>query len=234
MKAILTASRHPDLDRPAFFQHLREVHWPLVRDLPSVIREVRRYDQNHTILPQDDGGVPTPWRRAGERDSVIEVVFDSFDGLQRMDTDADYMELVRPDEAYFNDLPTNVMLLAEDQLFHVAPQIGRVKRFDFLYRTADHTVATFTERCVNACRALALDPPFQALADRLSLHLPFPHVPQPPSPPDAVLSTLASGLDAMARLGAPRFTAGFQEAVDDTRSFSVLAVTFPIHSDVRA
>lgn len=228
MKVILTASRNPALDRPAFFRHLRHVHWPLVSRFPAVLEEIRGYTQNHSFLVDEDGGLPTPWRRAAERDSVIEVWFTGLDGLKRMDEDADYVAYVRPDEAVFNDLPNNVLLIAQEETYHAAPAIGRIKRFDFLYPAPDCPPAQFDAACHAACETLALDPLFQALADRLSLHLPFSET-QEPASARAVLATTASGLDAMSRLAAPRFTAGLTGVADHERSFSVLTTTFPIH-----
>lgn len=229
MKVILTASRNASLDRPGFFQHLREVHWPLVARYPNVLREIHKYTQNHSFLPDEDGGAATPWRRATERDSVIEVWFDSMAGLQRMDADPDYVAHVRPDEAYFNDLPSNVLLVAQETTYHAAPSVGRIKRFDFLYAAPERAVEAFERGCRDACSALALDPLFQGLADTQSLHLPF----QPEDPAgaqvQAVVATTASSLWAMSQLAAPRFVEGFEDVVDREKSFSVLATTFPIH-----
>lgn len=232
MKVILTARRNPELDRPGFFRHLRQVHWPLVRGFPGVLKEILRYQQNHTLLPDEEGdesgAVATPWRRAVERDSVIEVWFDGLEGLQRMDADPDYVAHVRPDEARFNALAGNVMLLADEQVYHDVARRGRLRRFDFLYRAEGCEVAQFQDACRTACEDLALDPAFQALADAQSLHL--PHSPDSGgAAPDAVLMTAASGMDALTRLAARRFVAGFQSVTDQTRSFSVVATAFPIH-----
>jgi len=232
MKVILTASRNPALDRPGFFRHLRHVHWPLVSGFPGVLKEIHRYQQNHSILPGEDGdesrGVTTPWRRAIERDSVIEVWFDGLEGLERMDADPDYVAHVRPDEARFNALAGNVMLLADEQVYHATGRRGRIRRFDFLYRNADCGVAQFQDACRTACEDLALDPAFQALADAQSLHL--PHSPDAGGgAPDAVIMIAASGMDALTRLAATRFVAGFQSVTDHARSFSVVATAFPIH-----
>lgn len=229
MKVILTASRNSALDRPAFFRHLRHVHWPLVSSFPGVLREIRRYEQNHSFLSREDGGVPTPWRRAEERDSVIEVWFDGLNGLQRMDANPDYVAHVRPDEDAFNHLPSNVVLLANERVFHDAPPVGRVKRFDFLYRSENIAQSDFNETCLRSCEALSLDPLFQALADRLSLHLPISPEVSSDTQPDAVLAVTASGLEPIGRLADHRFAGASVEMVDRMRSFSVLATSFPVH-----
>lgn len=229
MKVILTASRNAALDRPAFFRHLREVHWPLVSRYPNILREVQKYTQNHSFLPQEDGGVATPWRRAIERDSVIEVWFDGVQSLQRMDADPDYVTHVRPDEAYFNDLPNNVLLAAEETVYHTMPSAGRIKRFDFLYAALGSDGDEFEQGCREACSALAFDPLFQALADTQSLHLPLRPEDRAGAQVQAVVATTASGLPAMNQLASVRFVERFKTLADCERCFSVLATCFPTY-----
>lgn len=229
MKVVLTASRNRALDRPSFFRHLRQVHWPLVRSFPSVLREIRGYQQNHSFLPDEDGAVSTPWRRAIERDSVIEVWFESLEGLKRMDEDPEYAAHVRPDEAVFNDLPSNVILLSDERVFHKATSIGRVKRFDFLYSSEHVTKAAFEQACVRGCEAISIDPLFQAIADRVSLHLPLVGAHRSVDGLGAVLAVNTSGLDAMNHLASSRFTSIFENVFDAKRCFSVLTTSFPIH-----
>jgi len=234
MKIILTAKRNPSMTRPQFFAHLRHEHWPLVRRFPEVLAQIRRYEQNHSFLPEEDGDVTTPWRRAVERDSVIEVWFKDFDGLHRMDAAPNYANFVSPDEAVFNDLKDNVLLTAREELFHHTSVCGRIKRFDFLYRNVDH--ARFESACGEAARSLALDPLFQALADRQTIHFPVREDGSMPAETDtaAVVATWTSSLDAMARLSGTRFAEGFAQVADPDRSFSVLATTFPIHRAAEA
>lgn len=76
LKMIITCRRNPAMSRPEFFDHLRNVHWPLIQQYPDVLAAVPGYVQNHSVLPEPGFELSAPYRIAAERDSVIELKFE--------------------------------------------------------------------------------------------------------------------------------------------------------------
>jgi hypothetical protein len=77
------------------------------------------YVQNHTVPPEQGFELAAPYTIATERDSVIELKFDGIAGIERLLAIPSYQQHVRPDEASFNDLPHNIMVLTEAAgIFH--------------------------------------------------------------------------------------------------------------------
>ena len=112
LKMMITCRRNSSMSRLHFFHHLRHVHWPLIQRHPGVLDALPGYVQNHTILPEAGVELSAPFKIAIERDSVIELAFDGVAGIHRLLSEPAYMQHIRPDEAHFNDLPHNIMVLA--------------------------------------------------------------------------------------------------------------------------
>ena len=136
LKMMITCRRNPSMSRAQFFHHLRHVHWPLIQRYPDVVDAVPGYVQNHTVLPEPGVELSAPFKLAVERDSVIELAFDGVAGIHRLLSVPAYMQHVRPDEARFNDLAHNIMVLAHASSVFRAPSVGRCKRFDFIRRSS--------------------------------------------------------------------------------------------------
>lgn len=143
LKMIITCRRNPAMSRPEFFDHLRNVHWPLIQQYPDVLAAVPGYVQNHSVLPEPGFELSAPYRIAAERDSVIELKFEGVAAIERLLSTPSYQQYVRPDEARFNDLPHNIMVLTEPSNVSRAPAIGRCKRFDFIRRAPDTEPSSF-------------------------------------------------------------------------------------------
>lgn len=166
MKVIISCRRNPSLSRTAFFNHLRNVHWPLIQRHPGVLAALGGYIQNHALGEAPPGVGATPFRLAAERDSVIELFFGGPEDLARLVQLPEYEAHIRPDEAHFNDLSTNVMARTRAESFFSAPQVGRCKRFDFIVRNASIAAEAFAVALADQARRLALDPLYTAHVDR--------------------------------------------------------------------
>lgn len=73
---------------------------------------------------------------------------------------------MRPDEARFNDLPHNIMVLTAASNVFRAPAVGRCKRSDFIRRAPETEASTFGAEIKRQSAALALDPMYTAHIDR--------------------------------------------------------------------
>ena len=166
LKMIITCRRSPAMSRPEFFDHLRNVHWPLIQRYPDVLAAVPGYVQNHSVLPEPDFEPLAPLKIAVERDSVIELKFDGVAAIERLLAIPSYQQYVRSDEARFNDLPHNIMVLTEASNVFRAPAVGRCKRFDFIRRAPGTEASTFDAEIKRQSAALALDPMYTAHVDR--------------------------------------------------------------------
>lgn len=68
LKMIITCRRNPAMSRPEFFDHLRNIHWPLIQRYPEVLAAVPDYVQNHSVLPEQGFEPLAPHKIAVERD----------------------------------------------------------------------------------------------------------------------------------------------------------------------
>ena len=231
LKMMITCRRNPSMSRAQFFHHLRHVHWPLIQRYPDVADAVPGYVQNHTVLPEPGVELSAPFKLAVERDSVIELAFDGVAGIHRLLSVPAYMQHVRPDEARFNDLAHNIMVLANVSSVFRLPSVGRCKRFDFIRRSSAIDAATFRAKLDNHSQALALDPIYTAHVDRhvdnivatAEMNAGFGE-----GAFDAVREVWATSFAALARV-ANRSAADY---ADPEKSFSVFATEFPIHGTV--
>ena len=231
LKMMITCRRNPSLSRAQFFHHLRHVHWPLIQRYPDVVDAVPGYVQNHTVLPEPGIELSAPFKLAVERDSVIELAFDGVAGIHRLLSVPAYMQHIRPDEAHFNDLAHNIMILAHAFGVFRAPAVGRCKRFDFIRRSPAIDAATFRAKLASHSQALALDPVYAAQVDR--------HV-------DNIVATAEMNagfgegtFDAVREVWATSFAAlalvanrSAAEYADPEKSFSVFATEFAMHGTV--
>ncbi len=229
---IITCRRNQAMSRPQFFHHLRHVHWPLIQRHPDVLAVLTAYVQNHSVLPGRGFDPVAPYRIADERDSVIELWFDGMEGIDRLLSIPSYLQYVRPDEAAFNDLAHNIMLLTQATTVFRAPSIGRCKRFDFIRRSKGADADAFAVKVKDQARALALDPLYTGQIDR--------HVENFPVASkdgggfgeggfDCVREVWASSFDALS-VTAPLAVVA---SADTKSSFTVFATEFPIHGKIK-
>lgn len=237
LKIMLVSRRHPDLSRPQFFDHLANAHASLVKSVPEFTKLLKRYVQNHTRLAGDGVDVPTTYRRAIERDSVIELWFDDADSLHKALSVPRYVELIRPDEARFNDLTQLVVLATvEETVQGGRGQPASFKAFDVIRRRADIDRATFAARWKGHVELLKTRPAFRDAVRKIVINRAVPDAENPFGQPanfDGVAEYWFDGFAAAAVLAGLRTTdaevaASEASCIDVQGSFSVLAVENPV------
>jgi len=100
--------KRADLTQEEFVQYHKTQHAPLFISLPEVKQYVRRYVQGHT-QPLNLPGLPPP-----AYDGTTELWFDSAEDIGKVFSSPRYMEIIRPDEAKFIDLPGCGFLVLEE------------------------------------------------------------------------------------------------------------------------
>ena len=109
VKFTILLRKRQDLTHEEFVQYHRTQHAPLFMSIPAVQQHVRRYVQGHgqsLNLP----GLPPP-----AYDGTTELWFDAPEDIAKVFTDAEYLRVIRPDEAKFLDLPgCGFLLLTEN------------------------------------------------------------------------------------------------------------------------
>jgi hypothetical protein len=237
LKIILVPRRHPALTREAFFDHLANKHAPLVKGVPEFTRHLRGYVQNHTVLPAEGAAGAAAFRHAIERDSVIELWFDDRDALERALGEPRYLEVIRPDEARFNDLPSLIVLpVDEHAMGDAAAARGDVKLFDVMKRRPDIDRETFVARWKAHLELLSSRVGYRELVRGAVLNVsvadsrnPFGH----PAAYDGVMEVWVDNFadaTSVARLSDAddELKASEQRFVDRSASFSVVARERPI------
>jgi EthD domain len=231
MKMMIVCRRNPSLSRAQFFRHLRHVHWPLIQRHPSVLDALPGYVQNYTVLPEQGIDLSAPLELAVERDSVIELAFDGVAGINRLLSVPVYMQYIRPDEAYFNDLQNNIMVLTNASAVFRAPPVGRCKRFDFIRRSPAVDASTFRYKLDSHSHALALDPIYTSHIDR--------HVDNIVATAEMNAGFGGGAFDAVREVWSTSFAAlslmasrSVADYADPERSFSIFATEFPMHGSV--
>lgn len=237
LKIILVPRRHPSMTRPQFFDYLAHQHAALVKSVPEFTRYLKRYVQNHTRLPNEGAAVATPFRRALDRDSVIELWFDDVEGLHKGLAEPRYQELIRPDEARFNDL-SSLIVTATTRIARLKAQGEPVKYklFDVLKRRGDLNRSTFMARWQQHLTLLASRPGYRELARRVELNGVVPDDNNPfgqPADFDGIQETWVSNFEdagkiAALRMGDAVVLKSESAFVDWEASFSVLAIENPI------
>jgi hypothetical protein len=237
LKVILVSRRNPQMTRPQFFEYLTNNHAPLVKSVPEFTRYLKRYVQNHSRLPADGADYSTPYRRAMDRDSVIELWFDDADGLHRGLAEPRYQELIRPDEAKFNDL-SNLIVLATRETVGVAAKgtPSDFKLFDVLKRRSDISRDEFGVRWKHHCDLLQTRDIYRHCVRKSTLNAVVPDEGNPfgqPADFDGVMETwLGTFADAaaVAKLQADdrELAESLRGFVDVKKSFSVLSLERPV------
>lgn len=243
IKIILMAKRDPAMGRIEFFDYLAHRHAPLVRSVPEFCHFLQRYVQNHTRLPEEGADFATTFRRATERDSVIELWFDDGESLRRGLSLPRYMEVIRPDEARFNDLAT-LLLVATREVGQLPAQDVSTpfKVFDVLRRRADLDRTTFLERWQSHLALLASRPAYRRLARKVVLNGVMPDEDNPfgvPAEVDGIMETWTGSFEDAGQLAAlmssdQEVAASLAGLVDAETCMSLLALEHPVQLELRA
>lgn len=135
VKMIEVIGRRSDLTHAQFVRHLGTTHLDVVDRVPEFRNRVRRYGQNHLFIDSDEHvpikGLPI----FTDADAIIEVWWDSVADIGRAFEEPRYLEIIRPDELSFGDVPGAWGVTASDALVVERDGFaGLVKMFIFLMR----------------------------------------------------------------------------------------------------
>lgn len=108
IKLTILLRRRAGLSHEQFVEYHRDQHAPLFMSTPVVQDNVRRYVQQHTVDVGLDGLPPTTI------DGITELWFDDIASMAVVFGDATYLEVIRPDEGRFLDLPGCEFVLSEE------------------------------------------------------------------------------------------------------------------------
>jgi uncharacterized protein (TIGR02118 family) len=123
VKLIVGLRRRPGMSADEFHRYWREVHPPIVQGVTEFFRYVRKYVQSHAL------GAGLPGFPAEERgyDGFAELWFDTADDVGRAFAEPRYLEVIRPDERKFLDLPACSVTIVEEVPIHPGGE-GRTGR----------------------------------------------------------------------------------------------------------
>lgn len=108
IKFTILLRKRADLTQEEFVQYHKTKHAPLFISLPEVKQYVRRYVQGHT-QPLNLPGLPPP-----AYDGTTELWFDLAEDIGKVFSSPRYLEIIRPDEAKFLDLPGCGFMVLEE------------------------------------------------------------------------------------------------------------------------
>lgn len=236
LKIVLCSRRHPRMTRPEFFAHLTAVHAPLVLGAADFLPYLQRYVQNHAILPEDGTEPPPSYRHAAERDSVIELWFESVEMLQEAMRVPQYLSIIRPDEGRFNDLDRLVAVPTHGVTVFSGPEAPPWKLFDFLVKREGMDRETFLGRWREDAMRLAADDSYRTRVRKRVHNVPLVHRNDDfaiASPYDGVTELWLDQLTDLDSFTPSSYRSGESQFVDASRSFSVIAKEVPVHDAVR-
>ncbi|WP_135288467.1 EthD domain-containing protein [Pseudomonas kairouanensis] len=245
LKVILSSTKHPSMSRAQFFNHLSNVHAPLVQSIPGINQYVRKYVQNHTRLKEDLAPINTVYPHLETRDSVIELWFDSNEMFLNLMSAPSYAEIVRPDEARFNDLSKLIILAAheENKYYNISiaatNEPAKIKTFDFVKRKEGISPEEFLIGLKNYEKALIAS---RAYEENVTAHVWNSALPTASNPfgtasdYDGVIETWFQSYEALETFqqkhSALEHIFGLElEFADKINSFSVVAEEMPIYDD---
>ncbi len=114
VKLIGCLKRKPGMTSEEFHRYWKETHGPLVQNVPEFWQYIRKYVQSHTL----EGQVPGLSGFETSYDGFVELWFNSLDDVGRAFTAPRYLEIIRPDEEQFLDLPNCKGAVVEEVLIH--------------------------------------------------------------------------------------------------------------------
>jgi uncharacterized protein (TIGR02118 family) len=115
VKLVGCLRRKPGMGAEEFHRYWRDVHGPLVKSVPEFFRYVRKYVQGHSV-PEQVPGFPPP--TSPPFDGIAELWFDNVADIGNAFAEPRYLEIIRPDELKFLDLPNCSMFVVEEVLLH--------------------------------------------------------------------------------------------------------------------
>lgn len=108
IKFTILLRKRQGMSHEDFVAYHKTKHAPLFSSLPEVKQYVRKYVQGH-IVPAELPGLPPP-----TYDGTTELWFDTVEDIGKAFGSERYMQIIRPDEAKFLDLPGCGFLVCEE------------------------------------------------------------------------------------------------------------------------
>jgi len=121
IKLMVLLRRKPGMGAEEFHRYWRDVHGPLVMNIPEFMRHIRRYVQSHSL---DSAGLDFP-AGATAYDGAAELWFDSIEAMNAAFHEPRYLEIVRDDEQKFLDLPNCAVMVVEEVPKYSAEAMSR-------------------------------------------------------------------------------------------------------------
>lgn len=117
VKFVACLRRKSGMGVAEFHRYWKDVHGPLVKSVPEFFRYVRKYVQSHTVS-EPVSGFPAP--TSPPFDGIAELWFDSVADIGKAFAEPRYLEVIRPDEYKFLDLPSCGIFIVEEVTMHEA------------------------------------------------------------------------------------------------------------------
>lgn len=111
IKLMACLRRKADMSEAEFQQYWKDTHGPLVKSVTEFSRYIRRYTQLHTL--QDPISFFPP-QAIPAYDGIAELWFESVGEMQKAFSEPRYLEIIRPDEQKFIDLPKSVFFVVDE------------------------------------------------------------------------------------------------------------------------
>jgi hypothetical protein len=132
------------LSHEEFVQHHGSSHLTLFEQCPGFVMRVQGYVQNFIIVDAEQLAPLKIPALQTDRDSLIEVWWDSVSEMEKSLSDPKYLELVRPDETSFADVATLQDVIADEfEVMRRPETIGPIKLFRFIKRAASVSRSDF-------------------------------------------------------------------------------------------
>jgi hypothetical protein len=144
IKLIEIVPRRQDLTHSQFLRHLSTTHLQVVDRVPEFRNRVRHYMQNHLFVEPHELATIEGLPISAGGDAIIEVWWDGMADILGAFQEPRYMEIIRPDELAFGDVPGAWgVTTSETPVIRSEASSGHIKYFLFLKRAQDSDHAAF-------------------------------------------------------------------------------------------
>ena len=109
IKLIVAIKRNAAMSPQQFHEYWRTEHAHKVKSIPACAKYIRRYVQAHTVDAEYAAGDP-------HFDGTAELWFDSVEDMKAFYADAEYLRVVRPDEAVFADMQATRFFVTREEM----------------------------------------------------------------------------------------------------------------------
>ena len=151
LNLIAAIRRKPGMSHRAFLRYVHDVHGSLAAANPL---RIRRYLQNHVFDASFGSEEDPAYVTDFGRDNVTELHFEDMAALAATMSDPYSREVIGPDGANFNDMPSALALLTTPVALTPPPEpaqdAGPVKVLHFLCRPEGLDLDTLNERWLSA------------------------------------------------------------------------------------